>query len=280
MMTRHSKTESAQSMSKKGIRNRITIGVLGAALGGLLPATAFAATPSGGATSSTSTTAPSTTGPSTTVPIGTGTQSDPRCTPSDLPAAKGYVEGLLKDRVVRLERLTAQVGSARAVTASDKQQLESLLANGLTGIETLQQQVPGDMTCAELVANAETMVFTYRVYAVMTPQTELVVVSDTATGIASSVAGWEPGIQAAINYEAAHGKNVAEAEQALDDLKTQLTDALAALNRVSATVLAQTPSGYPGNHAVFVSAGNSCATAFGDLGHARADLGTILSVLS
>lgn len=259
-MTGHSKT----------IRNKITIGVLGAALGGLLPATAFAATPSGGATNT----------PSATAPTGTGSQSDPRCTPSDLPAAKSYVEGLLKDRVVRLERLTAQVGSARAVTASDKVQLDSLLANELTGIESLEQQVPGDNTCAELVAHAETMVLTYRVYAVMTPQTELVVVSDTANVIASSVVEWEPRIQAAIDYQAAHGKDVAQAQQALDDLKTQLTDALASLNGVSSTVLAQTPAGYPGNHAVFVSARNSCATGFGDLGRARADLGTILSVLS
>lgn len=252
------------------IRRTITVGFLGAALGGVLPAAAFAATPSGATTSPTSASAPS----------GAGTQSDPRCTPSDLPAAKGYVEGLLKDRVVRLERLTVQVGSARAVTASDKQQLESLLANELTGIESLQPQVPGDSTCAELVSNAETMVFSYRVYAVMTPQTELVVVSDTATGIASSVVRWEPGIQATISYQAAHAKDVAKAQQALDDLKIQLTDALAALNGVSATVLAQTPAGYPGNQAVFVSARNSCTTAFGDLGHARADLGTILSVLS
>lgn len=254
----------------KGIRNRIAIGVLGAALGGLFPATAFAATPASGGTSPDSNTTTS----------GSGSVSDPRCTPANLPAAKGFVEAQLKARVVRLERLTGEVGAARGLTAPDKAELETDLAAELAGMESLQQQVPGDTTCAEVVANAQTMVFTYRVYYVMTPQTELVVVADSETSIASNVVKWEPGIQAAINYEAAHGKDVAKAQQALDDLKIQLTDALGTLNGVSSTVLAETPAGYPGNTAVFVGARNNCAAAFGDLAHARSDLGTILSVLS
>jgi hypothetical protein len=253
--------------TKKGIRSKVAVGVLGAVLVGLLPATAFAATPAGAAGS-------------TTAPSRSSSPSYPRCTQANLPAAKSYVGGLLKARVVRLERLTAQVGAARGVTAPDKAQLQSDLANELSGMQSLEQQVSGDTSCADLVANAETMVFYYRVYYVMTPQVELVVVADSETAIASNVARWEPGIQAAIDYEAAHGKDVEKAQQALDDMKIQLNDALAALNGISATVLAQTPAGYPGNHAVFVSARNSCETAFGDLGHARADLATILSVLS
>ncbi len=157
---------NGRATKSSSIRKSIAIGVLGAAVGGLFPATAFAATPASGSTGSAS---------------GTGSPSDPRCTPADLPAAKGYVEGLLKARVVRLERLTAQVGTARYVTASDKAELESELSNELSGMQSLEQQVPGDTTCAELVTNAETMVFNYRVYYVMTPQTELVVVADTET---------------------------------------------------------------------------------------------------
>ena len=114
----------------------------------------------------------------------------------------------------------------------------------------------------------------------MTPKTELVIVADTETAVASNIVKWEPGIQAAINYQAAHGKDVAKAQQAFDDLKIQLTDALAKLNGVSATVLAQTPAGSSRKPRRVRSARNSCATAFGDLGHARLDLATILSVLS
>jgi hypothetical protein len=280
-----SKTTQFTANKSTTMRNRVAVGVIGAVLGGLFPATAFAATPTAGhsPTSASGHSPTSASGQSPTSASGaanTGSESHPRCTPADLPAAKDYVTGLLKVRVVRLERLTAQVGTSRYVTASDKAELESDLSNELAGMQSLEQQVAVDTTCAELVASAETMVFQYRVYYVMTPQTELAVVADTETAVASNIVRWEPGIQAAINYEASHGKDVAKAQQALDDLKVQLTDALASLEGVSSSVLAQTPAGYPGNHAVFVSSRNSCATAFGDLGHARSDLGTTLGVLS
>jgi hypothetical protein len=72
---------------------------------------------------------------------------------------------------------------------------------------------------------------------------------------------------------------VTRAQQAFEDLKTQLSNVLANLQGVSSTVLAQTPAGSPGNHVVFVSARNKCQTAFGDLRDARLDIATILSVL-
>lgn len=96
-------------------------------------------------------------------------------------------------------------------------------------MQLLEQQVPSDTTCIALVANAETMVLDYRVYLVMTPQTELVIVSDPESAIASAWVRWEPGIQAAITYAVNRGKDVTAAQQVFDDLKTQLNDALAAL---------------------------------------------------
>jgi hypothetical protein len=171
------------------------------------------------------------------------------------------------------------VSRARDVTASDNTDLQSELASDLVGIQGLEQQVPKDTTCVELVANAETMVFAYRVYLVMTPKADLVIVSDTESSIASTVGRLEPGIQAAITYAADHGRDVASAQQAFADLKTQLSDALATLQGVSTTVLAQTPAGSPGNHAVFVEARNKCETVSGELRLVRQDLATILNAL-
>jgi hypothetical protein len=246
------------------IRTKVAIGVLGVVLGGLLPASAYAAGTAGSGTAASGT---------------AGSVSQPRCTPADLPAAKVYVEGLLKERVVTLEALTARVSASRGVTAPDKAELQADLSKDHSAMQVLQQQVPSDATCAALVANAETMVFDYRVYLVMTPQADLVLVADTESALASVGVHWEPGIQAAITYAANHGKDVAQAQQAFDDLKTQLTDALAQLQGLSATVLAQTPAGSPGNHTVFVAARDKCQAAFTDLQNGRRDLATILSAL-
>jgi hypothetical protein len=261
-----------RATAASSFRTKAAFCIFGAAMFGLVPATAFAATPTGPASG----TIP---GPSTSVSTSVQTESDPRCTTTDLPAAKVFVEALLRERVVTLEELTASVSRARDVTASDKADLQSELASDLAGIQGLEQQVPKDTTCAELVANAETMVFGYRVYLVMTPKADLVIVSDTELAIASAVGRWEPGIQAAITYAAGHGRDVASAQQAFADLKAQLSDALATLQGVSATVLAQTPAGSPGNHAVFVEARNKCETVSGELSAVRQDLATILNAI-
>jgi hypothetical protein len=189
------------------------------------------------------------------------------------------VEALLQERVVSLEVLTASVSRAHDITASDRAELQSDLANDLAGMHALEQQLPKDTTCAELVANAETMVFDYRVYLVMTPKAELVIVSDTESALASTVARWEPGIQAAITYAADHGRDVTGAQQAFADMKAQLSDAFATLQGVSATVLTQTPAGSPGNHVVFVEARNKCEGVSGELHDVRQDLATILSAV-
>jgi hypothetical protein len=256
-------------------RSKAAVCILGAAMFGLLPATAFAATSTAPASGTNPGASTAGQGPSTSGQ----TESNPHCTTTDLPAAKVLVEALLKERVVTLEELTASVSRARDVTASDKAELQSELASDLAGMQGLEQQVPNDTTCAELVANAETMVFDYRVYLLMTPKTDLVIVSDTESAITSTVGRWEPGIQAAITYAADHGRDVAGAQQALADLKTQLSDALATLQGVSATVLAQTPAGSPGNHAVFLEARNKCETVSGELRTVRQDLATILTVV-
>jgi hypothetical protein len=123
------------------------------------------------------------------------------------------------------------------------------------------------------------MVYGYRVYLVMTPQTGLVISADSESAIASRTVASEPGIEAAIRYAAAHGKNVAIAEQAFDNLKIEAADALVALHGVSANVLSQTASGYPQNQIVFVDAHNNCTTADANLRQVRDDESKIFSIL-
>ena len=172
---------NAQNKSTKKIRTKVAIGVLGVVLGGLLPTSAYAAGTTGSGTTGSSATGSSATGSGST-----GSESHPRCTPADLPAAKVYVGAMLEERVVTLETLTARVSAASGVTASDKAELEADLSKDLSAMQVLQQQVPSDATSAALVANAETMVFDYRVYLVMTPQADLVIVADTESAVASA----------------------------------------------------------------------------------------------
>jgi hypothetical protein len=233
---------------------------------GLVPGAAFAA--------------PSTT--STTGSTTSTTQvSSPRCTLATFSPAQALVEADLAARVSKLNTLSAAANNAaNHLTAGDRATLQNdITAVELPGIEALQTQAQAATTCAGLRAVAHSMVFNYRVYVVMTPQTRLTIVLDDETYIEGVFVNLEPQIATAIQNAQAAGKDVTAAQAAFNDLKSQVSTAQGETNGESAQILAQTPTGYPGNWQVFLG-GRTNATnahtdlhaAYADAEHIRADL--------
>jgi hypothetical protein len=199
--------------------------------------------------------------------------SSPLCTPAIFAQAQQRVEGDLAGRVTQLNALLSAVNNtATHLTAGDRQTLQNSINNvELPGIQTLQTQVPQDTTCQELRTAAHSMVFDYRVYVVMTPQTHLTIVLDDETYVEGVFTTLEPKIATAIQNAQAAGKNVAAAQAAFNDLKSQVSTAQGATNGQATLVLAQTPKGYPGNWPVFTTARTDATTAHSDLHTAYTD---------
>jgi hypothetical protein len=252
-----------------GVRRVVAVAAAAGVVAGLVvavPGDAFA-TP-------TPTSAPGSTTPTTQA-------SNPPCTPAVFGQAQQRVEADLAGRVTQLNALSAAVdNTVNKLTAGDRQTLQNDITNvELPGIEALQAPVPQDTTCPELRIAARSMVFDYRVYVVMTPQTHLTIVIDEETSIEGVFVNLEPQVASAISSAQAHGKNVTAAQAAFDDLKSQVTAAQGDTNGQSALVLAQTPPGFPGNWPVFLAARtnatnahNDLHTAYGDVQQIRSDL--------
>ena len=231
----------------------------------LVPATAFAAgiaaTASGSASATT----------------GTGQSSDPVCSPSQFATAQQKVETDLANRVTRLNALLAQVQSPGShLSSSDQAALVSDISGvELPGIQALQPEVQQATTCAELWKYAHEMVYDYRVYVVMTPQTHETITADDETYVDGQITSLEPTVEQAIAWAKAHGRDVSGADEAFTDLQNQCNAASTAISGTSATLLAQTPAGYPGNASVFVVAHTQETAARNDLKAAYADLSQI-----
>ena len=94
-------------------------------------------------------------------------------------------------------------------------------------------------------------------------------------------AGFEPTISGWISYAQAHGKNVTDAQAAFADYQAKVTAAQGLTTAgQSASLLALTPQGYPGNCAVILQARTDVSNAHNDLLAARSDLAQIISDLS
>ena len=248
------------------LRSALLVPVAGALFGsaavGMVPTSAWAAV--GAAGSSVTVTA-----------AGSGPASSPSCAASLFAAAQRRVEQALADRVSQLEALSALAVSP-PLTASDQSALQhDITGVELPGIEALQPQAQQATTCAGLRQIAHAMVFDYRVYLVMTPQTHETVVADRETGITARLTALEPTVQAAIDWARQGGKDVTEAQSQLADMQARLSAATATLSGLSVTLLAQTPSGYPGNAAVFLTGRTDETNARNDLRSAYADLAAI-----
>lgn len=267
----------------------VAAGVLSAGVvAGLIatvPGTAFAASRRADATtSSTAATTGSTVASQTATPSASPTTtlpSDPFCTPSTFSTAQQAVETALGGRVTALDALQTEVdNTANHLTASDRQTLQNDVADvELPGITGLQPQAQSATTCPTLRVVAHGMVFDYRVYVVMTPQTHLTIVADDETYIEGVFTGLEPTIAQAIANAQSAGKNVTAAQAAFSDLKNQVSAAQSASGGESATLLAQTPQGAPGNWSVFLAARTNLSNARTDLHAAYSDAQQIRSDL-
>lgn len=240
---------------------RLAAGVVAGAALVLAPATAFATGATSGSTSS----------------PGTGQASDPVCSSSQFAAAQQKVETALADRVTQLNRLLSQVQSPNAhLTPSDQSALvDDISGTELPGIQALQPEVQQATTCAELRSYAHQMVYSYRVYLVMTPQAHETITADNESYVDSQLTSLDPTIEQAIAWARAHGRDVSGAEEAFTDFQNQCSAAGTAVSGLSSTLLAQTPAGYPGNATVFVTAHSQETAARNHLKTAFADLGQI-----
>jgi hypothetical protein len=231
-----------------------------------VPTAAFARPLS--ATTTSVTTAASSPSSATTAPT-----SSPLCTPAVFSQAQQRVEAALSARVTQLNALASAAGStANHLTTGDRQTLSNDINTvDLPGIQALQPQAQQATTCPQLRAVAHSMVFTYRVYMVMTPQTHLTIVADDESYVEGVFVNLESTIAQAIQNAQAHGKNTTAAQAAFTDLKNQVASAQSETAGQSATVLAQTPAGAPGNWQVFLGARTNLVNAHSDLHTAYTD---------
>jgi hypothetical protein len=253
------------------LRKALTAGVLA---GGIVVALAGASFADPGTTASTTAT---TSAPQSSTPTAA---SNPLCTPATFSAAQQLVETALANRVTQLNNLTTRAdNTANHLTGPDRQTLQGDLGPELSGIQALQPQAQSAIDCRQLRLVAHDMVFDFRVYVVMTPQTHLTITADDETYVETVFTDLETTISGSISAAEAQGRDVTAAQSALNDLEAQVTAAQSETSGLSATLLAQAPSGYPGNWQVFLSARTSETNARNLLEVAYDDLQKIVQDL-
>ena len=185
----------------------------------------------------------------TTSPV---TPASTTATSASFVTAQKALEVQLANRATELTRLSADVNTATALSATTKATLLARLSTEQASINGLIAKVPTDTTWAQLRADQTAMLRDNRVYAVMAPQVfEMIEASSVASQVATmqgnepmlqaetTSLGGQPGYKTALNH--------------YNDYVTRLANWSTRIATVESIVLAQTPQGYPGNAVVFVN---------------------------
>jgi hypothetical protein len=192
--------------------------------------------------------------------------------------ARGHLA--IQRRLNELDRLSALTHSATHLKGADRAALLSKLSSDRSGLQSLDKKIQSDTDATTLHNDLQSIVNAYRIYVLVAPQVHLTVAADRIGAFieyGDSVVGR---LLSAIDKAKAKGKDVKAAQAAVNDLKTELSDAATEVAGIPSKVIALTPSGYPGNRTTLLSARSSILTARAHLVKARADAQAAIGALA
>jgi hypothetical protein len=130
-----------------------------------------------------------------TSPAGADPSAAPSARPSagaGLDAAKNAVAARIDKRLEALKRFSATVNDAKHLDAGHKTTLTKLIGDSQSGLTALRAKVLAETTAAGVRADAQGMVFDYRVFILTGPKVRLAVVIDTELAVIAKMRT-EPG---------------------------------------------------------------------------------------
>jgi hypothetical protein len=188
--------------------------------------------------------------------------------------AQKALEAQLANRLTQLTHLTADVTAAVSLPASTSAILQARLLTEETSINALIMKVPNDTTRAELNADRAAMLKDNRVYAVMSPQVFEMIEASVVAGEVTTMQGNETTLQSEVNSIVGL-PGYKNALNHYNNFVTRLSNWSTRIVSVEATVLAQTPQGYPGNTKVFLNQNHNILNANIALAYAGYDASII-----
>src|SRR5207244_8591985 len=150
------------------------------------------------------------------------------------------------------------------------------------GLAALRVKIAADTERDSLVVDCKSIVGQYRVYLLMIPKAHLMIASDAAAAIGQKLTDLATRLQADIEKTKGAGKDTADAQQDLDNLKAAIsagTGAAAPVDGLLNFTLPLNPSEYPADQQNVKTARTDMATAHTDFVQAGKDAKQVVADL-
>ena len=177
----------------------------------------------------------------------------------------------LTRRLTALNNLISRITSLKRLTSDQKTSLTTQVQSEISDLTTLQTKISGDTDIATLRTDVQSIVKSYRIFALFIPKMTIISHADNLIEIANLMTEVSGKLQTRLDAAKSAGNDTTAAQSLMTDRAAKIADAIAQATSAMNTVLPLTPDGYPGNKTTLQSARTMLVTARHDLQTAQQD---------
>jgi hypothetical protein len=192
---------------------------------------------------------------------------------------KTRADAEISRRVTALTALIGRINNFKRISADQKTKFATEIQTEISTLTQLKAKIHADTDITTLRTDVQSIVTSFRVYAVYIPSTRIVANADVVLDIAGQMQQATQKLQDAINSVQSAGRNISSTTALMTDRNAKITDAITQANNAISTVSALTPAGYPGNQTQLKSARDMLAVARKDLRTAQQDAIKVRQIL-
>lgn len=175
-------------------------------------------------------------------------------------------------RITSLNNLSNKIQNDQRLSSSDKSSLNGDIQTAISGLNTLKTKIDSDTDLATARADTKEIVTNFRVYLVVMPKTQLLIVIGNLQTTTANLQALTPKIQNLINTLKSDGKDVTSLQSLLADINSRLTNISNQLATDKSKVTATTVTDVNDAHNTFVSVRQDLSSVRSNLAQIRNDL--------
>lgn len=168
-------------------------------------------------------------------------------------------------RIDALNRINTRLTNIKHLTDAQKSSFSSQISTEIANLTALKTKIDADTDLTTLKTDVQSIVLSYRVFALFIPQIQMVGAADRILNITDIMNQFATKLSTRITNAKNAGHDVTSLQALLTDMQSKITDAITQANNVVTTVAGLTPAGYPGNKSSLQTARKMLQTARLDL---------------
>ena len=144
-------------------------------------------------------------------------------------------------RIASLEKLKARIGQMKRISESQKTALSATVTAQITALQTLKTKIAADTALEALKADTKSITDSYRIYALIMPQIEVLAAADRLGTLIDTMTAVGAKLQTQITQAKTAGKDVSRLETALAEYTGKIADAKVEAQAAISGVIGLTP---------------------------------------